>query len=63
MIRLRDIFKMFPCYQLVSLADEEGSQLPYGHRDRIIDLEGIYEDAEVLNMRIVSDVLYIRIKM
>lgn len=63
MIRLKDIFRMFPAYQLVSLADEHGSQLPYGHRDKIIDLEGIYEDAEVLNMRIVSDVLYIRIKM
>ncbi|MBQ2886500.1 MAG: hypothetical protein IJE43_22500 [Alphaproteobacteria bacterium] len=63
MIKLRDILKMFPSYQLVSLADEHGSQLPYGHRDKIIDLEGVYEDAEVLNMRIVSDVLYIRIKM
>lgn len=62
MIRLKDIFKMFPSYQLVSLADEYGSQLPYGHRDKIIDLNGIYENAEVLNMRIVSDVLYIRIK-
>lgn len=62
MIRLKDIFRMFPAYQLVSLADEHGSQLPYGHRDKIIDLEGIYEDVEVLNMRIVSDVLYIRIK-
>ena len=63
MIKLRDILKMFPSYQLVSLADEHGSQLPYGHRDKIIDLEGVYEDAEVLNMRIVSDALYIRIKM
>ena len=63
MIKLRDILKMFPSYQLVSLADEHGSQLPYGHRDKIIDLEGVYEDAEVLNMRIVSDGLYIRIKM
>lgn len=63
MIRLRDIFIMFPAYQLVSLADEHGSQLPYGHRDKIIDLDGVYEDAEVLNMRIVSDVLYIRIKI
>lgn len=63
MIKLRDILKMFSSYQLVSLADEHGSQLPYGHRDKIIDLEGVYEDAEVLNMRIVSDVLYIRIKM
>ena len=62
-IRLKDIFRIFPAYQLVSLADEHGSQLPYGHMDKIIDLEGIYEDAEVLNMRIVSDVLYIRIKM
>ena len=53
---------MFPSYQLVSLADKHGSQLPYGHRDKIIDLNGIYENAEVLNMRIVSDVLYIRIK-
>lgn len=63
MIKLRDILKMFPSYQLVVLADEHGSQLPYGHRDKIIDLEGVYEDVEVLNMRIVSDVLYIRIKM
>ena len=63
MIKLRDILKMFPKYQLVSLADEHGSQLPYGHRDKIIDLNGVYEDVEVLNMRIVSDVLYIRIKM
>lgn len=63
MIRLKDIFKMFPGYQLVSLADEQGSGLPYGNRDRIVDLTGIYEDVEVLNMRIVSDVLYIRIKM
>ena len=63
MIRLKDIFRMFPAYQLVSLADEHGSHLPYGHRDKIVDLEGVYEDAEVLNMRIVSDILYIRIKM
>lgn len=63
MIRLKDIFRMFPAYQLVSLADEHGYQLPYGHRDKIVDLEGVYEDAEVLNMRIVSDILYIRIKM
>lgn len=63
MIKLKDLFKMFPLYQLVSLADEQGSHLPYGHRSRIIDLEGIYEDAEVLNMRIVSDVLYIRIRV
>lgn len=62
MIRLKDIYKMFPAYQLVSLADELGSGLPYGHRTKIINLEGIYEDAEVLNMRINSDVLYIRIK-
>ena len=63
MIKLKDIFRMFHAYQLVSLADEDGSQLPYGHRDKIVDLEGvIYEDAEVLNMRIASDVLYIRIK-
>lgn len=63
MIKLKDIFKRFPAYQLVSLSDEHGSQLPYGHRDKIIDLGDIYEDAEVLNMRTVSDVLYIRIKM
>ena len=63
MIKLKDLLNMFPKYQLVSLADEDGSHLPYGHRDKIIDLEGVYEDAEVLNMRIVSDVLYIRIKM
>ena len=63
MIKLKDIFRMFPAYQLVSLADEDGSQLPYGHRDKIVDLEGVYEDVEVLNIRIVSDVLYIRIKM
>lgn len=63
MIKLGDIFKMFPGYQLVVLADKHGSQLPYGHRDKIVDLEGIYEDVEVLNMRIVSDILYIRIKM
>ena len=62
MIKLKDILKMFPLYQVVSLADEDGSGLPYGHRNKIIDLEGVYEDAEVLNMRIVSDVLYIRIK-
>ena len=62
MIKLKDIFRMFPAYQLVSLADEDGSQLHYGHRDKIVDLEGVYEDVEVLNMRIVSDVLYIRIK-
>lgn len=63
MIRLKDIVRMFPAYQLVSLVDEHGSQLPYGHRDKIIYLEDIYEDMEVLNMRIVSDVLYIRIKV
>lgn len=63
MIKLKDIFRLFPKYQLVSLADKDGSQLPYGHRDKIIDLDGIYEDIEVLNMRIVSDILYIRIKM
>lgn len=63
MIRLKDLLKMFPLYQVVSLADEDGSQLPYGHRSKIIDLNGIYEDAEVLNMRIVTDVLYIRIKI
>lgn len=62
MIRLKDIFRMFLTYQLVSLADEHGSQLPYGHRNKIIDLDGVYKDAEVLNMRIISDVLYIRIK-
>lgn len=50
MIKLKDIFRMFPAYQLVSLADEHGSQLPYGHRDKIIDLEGVYEDVEVLNI-------------
>lgn len=62
MIKLKDILKMFPLYQVISLADEDGSGLPCGLRNKIIDLEGIYEDAEVLNMRIVSDVLYIRIK-
>lgn len=63
MIKLRDLLKLFPSYQLVSLADEQGSQLPYGHRDKIIDLNNTYDDIEVLNARIVSDVLYIRIKM
>lgn len=66
MIRLRDILKMFPSYQLISLADKQGSQFPYGHRDKISDLNNLptaYENAEVLNMRIVSEVLYIRIKL
>lgn len=63
MIKLKDILKLLPGYQLVSLADKHGSQLPYGHRDKICDLEGIYSDAEILNMRIVSDVLYIRLNM
>ena len=63
MITLKDIFRLFPKYQLVSLADKHGSQLPYGHRDKIIDLEDIYEDVEVLNIRTVADVLYIRINM
>lgn len=63
MIKLRDLLKLFPSYQLVSLADEQGSQLPYGHRDKIIDLNNTYDNIEVLNTRIVSDVLYIRIKM
>ena len=62
MIKLKDIFKMFPSYQLVSLVDERGLRLPYGNRYTIIDLNGIYENAEVLNMRIVSNVLYIGIK-
>lgn len=66
MIKLRDILKKFPSYQLISLADKQGSQLPYGHRNKISDLNHLptaYENAEVLNMRIVSEVLYIRIKM
>lgn len=66
MIKLRDILKKFPNYQLISLSDEQGSQLPYGHRNKISDLNNLptaYENAEVLNMRIVSEVLYIRIKM
>lgn len=66
MIKLRGILKKFPSYQLISLADEQGSQLPYGHRNKISDLNHLstaYENAEVLNMRIVSEVLYIRIKM
>ena len=63
MIKLRDLLKFLPSYQLVSLADEQGSQLPYGHRDKIIDLNNTYDNIEVLNTRIVSDVLYIRIKM
>lgn len=63
MIKLRDLLKLFPSHQLVSLADEQGSQLPYGHRDKIIDLNNTYDDIEVLNTRIVSDVLYIRIKV
>lgn len=66
MIKLRDILKKFPNYQLISLADEQGSQLPYGYRNKISDLNNLptaYENAEVLNMRIVSEVLYIRIKM
>lgn len=63
MIKLRDILNLLPAYQLVSLADEDGSQLPYGHRDKAVDLKDRYTDAEVLNMRIVSDVLYIRIKI
>lgn len=66
MIKLRDILKKFPSYQLISLADEQGSQFPYGHRNKISDLDNLstaYKNAEVLNMRIVSGVLYIRIKM
>lgn len=66
MIRLKDLLKMFQSYQLISLADEQGSQLPYGHRDKVIDLNNLpvtYENAEVLNMRTVADVLYIRIKL
>ena len=63
MIKLKDILNLLPAYQLVALADENGSQLPYGHRDKVIDLKDRYADAEVLNMRIVSDVLYIRIKI
>ena len=35
MIRLKDIFRMFPAYQLVALSDEHGSQLSYCHRDKI----------------------------
>ena len=63
MIKLKDLLNLFPSHQLISLADEHGSQLPYGHRDKIIDLNSIYDEVEVLNARIVSDVLYIRIKV
>lgn len=65
MIKLRDLLKLFPSYQLVALADEHGAQLPYGYRNKIIDLNNIYDDIEVLNARIGigSDVLYIRIKV
>ena len=63
MIRLKDLLKLFPSHQLISLADEYGGQLPYGHRDKIINLNSIYDEVEVLNARIVSDVLYIRIRV
>lgn len=65
MVKLRDILKLFSKNQLISLSDEQGSQLPYGHRDRVSELNDLlnydYKDAEVVSMKIIADVLYIRI--
>lgn len=61
MIILGELLKMFPEHQLVSLADKDGSGLPYGYRETIHNIGNHYEDEKVLNLRICADVLYIRL--